>query len=185
MLLWQGCTKVQDVRVFNCKRCKILVFICRRCDCGNVYCAKGCAEFARREYLRKSGSKYQQTPTGALKHAARQKAYRERQAKKVTHQGPPQSLFCGTDDVLTGHNARETRIVEANNDNDVTATNCSEKSSSQGAIETSIITLRLSPMPARSYETTIYSSESPKVLCQFCGCWCLNKGRKEFIRRRS
>lgn len=73
-------------RLFNCARCACQVLICSHCDHGQIYCAGGCAEQARRDSLRQAGQRYQASRQGQLKHAARQARYRERQ-QKVTHQG--------------------------------------------------------------------------------------------------
>lgn len=77
-------------RLFNCARCRLQVRLCSRCDRGQVYCLEGCAAIARRECLRRAGRRYQQTHRGAMHHAARQRAYRLRLARrleKVTHHG--------------------------------------------------------------------------------------------------
>jgi len=74
-------------RLYNCARCAQQVRICRPCDRGNLYCAGGCARLRRRESLRRAGRRYQLSFRGACHHAARQRAWRARQADKVTHQG--------------------------------------------------------------------------------------------------
>jgi hypothetical protein len=74
-------------RLYNCARCAQQVRICRNCDRGNRYCAAGCARERRRESLRRACSRYQRTYRGACKHAARQRAWRERHVQKVTHHG--------------------------------------------------------------------------------------------------
>jgi hypothetical protein len=74
-------------RLYSCARCAKQVRICRNCDRGNRYCAQECARIRRRESLRRACRRYQQSYRGACKHAARQRAWRERRAQKVTHQG--------------------------------------------------------------------------------------------------
>lgn len=74
-----------DYRLFNCQCCQRQVRICRGCDYGNVYCSKTCSRRGRRDSLRSAGARYQRTPHGARRHAARQSAWRERQRHKVTH----------------------------------------------------------------------------------------------------
>jgi len=71
-------------RLFNCARCRRQVRICQRCDHGQIYCWGACGAIRRRETLRRAGARYQRTLRGACKHAARQHAYRERRAQKVT-----------------------------------------------------------------------------------------------------
>jgi len=68
----------ESARLYSCARCRVQVRICRRCDRGNVYCGNGCARAQRREGVRRAGSRYQRTPRGARRHAARQRAWRER-----------------------------------------------------------------------------------------------------------
>ena len=74
-------------RLYSCGRCAGQVRICCDCDRGNRYCAGECAPIRRRESLRRAGERYQLSYRGACRHAARQSAWRERQARKVTHQG--------------------------------------------------------------------------------------------------
>lgn len=80
-----------SARIFFCANleCRQLAIICRSCDRGNRYCSNKCACLARRKAQRRASSKYQQSSTGRLHHAARQEAYRRRQLEKVTHQGSP------------------------------------------------------------------------------------------------
>lgn len=74
-------------RLYSCGRCEKQVRICRDCDRGNRYCADECAQIRRRDSLRRAAERYQQSYRGACKHAARQCAWRWRDAQKVTHQG--------------------------------------------------------------------------------------------------
>lgn len=75
-----------NARLYHCARCHCQVIICSLCDRGNIYCC-ACARLARRQSLRAAGQRYQNTHQGKLKHAARQRCYRQRQKEKVTHQG--------------------------------------------------------------------------------------------------
>jgi len=77
----------QTYRLYNCRLCAVQVRICRNCDHGNVYCAGGCAQIARRESTQRAGEIYQLGRSGASNHAARQHTFRERQTQIVTHQG--------------------------------------------------------------------------------------------------
>ena len=74
-------------RLYSCARCAEQVRICCECDRGNRYCAGECAEIRRVESVRRAGERYQSSPRGACRHAARQSAWCARQAQKVTHQG--------------------------------------------------------------------------------------------------
>jgi transposase len=63
-------------RLFLCARCRAQVFICRRCDRGQIYCASGCAQAARRVSLREAAQRYQHSRRGRLAHAQRARRYR-------------------------------------------------------------------------------------------------------------
>ena len=78
----------RTARHYLCARCRTAVLICSHCDRGQRYCAGDCAERAREESIFAAGQRYQHSRLGRIKHAARQRCYRERQTK-VTHQGSP------------------------------------------------------------------------------------------------
>jgi hypothetical protein len=86
----------ETYRLFSCGRCACQVRICRDCDHGNRYCAGECAAVRRRESLHRAGARYQCSYRGASRHAARQSAWRERQAQKVTHHGSVPPAVAGT-----------------------------------------------------------------------------------------
>ena len=75
-----------SARLFHCARCHCQVILCRRCDRGHVYCARGCARQARRDSLQRAGARYRATRRGRLNNALRQRRFRARQ-QKVTHHG--------------------------------------------------------------------------------------------------
>ncbi len=77
----------EDSRLFKCRRCGVRVRICRSCDHGNVYCAKGCSEEGRRESVGRAGRKHQKSDKGRIAHKVRQQKYLERKEQKMTHQG--------------------------------------------------------------------------------------------------
>jgi hypothetical protein len=73
-----------------------MVVICRSCDRGNVYCGSVCSKLARYCSLQASNNRYQSSRKGRLKHAARQKRYREHRlsiCKKVTDQTSQKKHF--------------------------------------------------------------------------------------------
>ena len=82
-------------RLFNCAFCGHQVVLCRRCDCGHIYCSPHCSGRARRRSVRLAGLRYQNSRRGRHKHAERQRRYRERcrvrnpaapaSMQKVTH----------------------------------------------------------------------------------------------------
>jgi hypothetical protein len=88
-VLRAGCMGASEAtyRLYSCGCCARQVRICCDCDRGNRYCATGCARTRRRESLHRAGERYQLGYRGACRHAARQRAWRARQAQKVTHQG--------------------------------------------------------------------------------------------------
>jgi hypothetical protein len=75
-------------RLFLCARCRAQVLVCSHCDRGQIYCAQGCAQTARRAAQRAAGRRYQASRRGRVSHAARAARYRARQ-NNVTHQGSP------------------------------------------------------------------------------------------------
>lgn len=77
-------------RLYQCARCRAQTVICRCCDRGNLYCPE-CALPAYQDARRRASRRYQNSQQGRLKHAARQRRYRERQAAKVTHSGSPET----------------------------------------------------------------------------------------------
>ena len=74
-------------RLYNCALCHQQVIICSHCDRGNIYCADGCAQYARTHKQKAASKRYQSSPRGRQCHARRQRQYRQRQQGKVTHQG--------------------------------------------------------------------------------------------------
>lgn len=75
-----------NYRLYNCRRCGVLVEICTPCDHGNIYCTGECSRIRRLESLRRASARYQHTRRGAVRHAARQRDWRAHHPK-VTHQG--------------------------------------------------------------------------------------------------
>jgi len=80
-------TKEKTYRLYSCARCAKQVRICRECDRGNLYCAGECAQIRRHESARRATQRFQLSHRGACLHAARQRAWRQRESQKVTHQG--------------------------------------------------------------------------------------------------
>jgi hypothetical protein len=81
-------TDARSARLFLCAGCRMQVLICSCCDRGQIYCAEGCAQRVRRRSQQCAGQRYQNSPAGRRRHAARQGRYRARD-KKVTHHGSP------------------------------------------------------------------------------------------------
>ena len=67
-------------RLFNCKRCRSQVIICRSCDRGQVYCSKACSARSRTERRREARARYRRTEKGRETGRRRQRRYRIRLA---------------------------------------------------------------------------------------------------------
>lgn len=76
-------------RLYNCARCHMLVIICSPCDHNNIYCGSTCSLAARVQSCYLASCRYQHTLRGRKKNAERQRRYRERVRKKVTHHTSP------------------------------------------------------------------------------------------------
>jgi hypothetical protein len=74
-------------RLYYCVLCHAQAVIGSCCDRGQIYCSHNCSKIARFKSCREAKKRYQLTPWGKSKHAARQKRYRMRQKQKVTDQG--------------------------------------------------------------------------------------------------
>jgi hypothetical protein len=80
-----------SARLYHCARCHCQVMVCRRCDRGHVYCAKGCAQQARRDSLQRAGARYRSSRRGRLNNAERQRRFRARHQKVTHHRSVPQA----------------------------------------------------------------------------------------------
>ena len=94
--------QIESHRLASCIRrdCHRLFAICRKCGGNRFYCSRSCAALARARRVLEAGQRYQQTPRGRVRHAARQARYRERLRARVTHQSlvaaePPAQVFGG------------------------------------------------------------------------------------------
>jgi len=74
-------------RLYSCALCHAQAVICTYCDRGHIYCSKKCSQAVRIKSCREAETRYQLTPGGRRKHAARQKRYRMRLKEKVTDHG--------------------------------------------------------------------------------------------------
>lgn len=68
-----------------CARCRQAVLVCSACDSRRIYCSSDCSEIRRQESLKQARKRYQNSPIGALKHAARQSRYRARKKIVTDH----------------------------------------------------------------------------------------------------
>ena len=103
-----------NARLYHCVRCHRHVIICSHCDHGNIYCGT-CAPLARQASLRAADQRYQNTTQGKLKHAERQRRYRERHTeneKKVTDHTSLEDTHALS--LQTKKNKPENRLSETN-----------------------------------------------------------------------
>jgi hypothetical protein len=165
------CEQLGALRLYRCQSCGRVALICSRCDRGQLYCAAGCAQQARRASLRRAGKKYQQTKGGKRKHAARMDQYRREQTQKVTHQGPP------PDGVSISTSQSGASLLPAKKDSDVP--------------QQSVLVLPpplVPPQPSPVCAPILPSAKAPagetapgrEHTCHFCGCT-----RSRLIRRDS
>jgi len=73
--------------------CRRQFALCRRCDRGDRYCSRACAQHARRATLHAAGRRYQQSWRGRVRHAARQARYRGRREKVTQQTSQPTPRF--------------------------------------------------------------------------------------------
>ena len=85
-----GHDDASSARLFICAGCRAQSLICSCCDRGQIYCAGGCGQLARRRSQRAAGARYQTSRHGRRAHAERARRYRARR-EKVTHHGSPPS----------------------------------------------------------------------------------------------
>jgi len=78
-----------SARLYNCARCHALITICSPCDRNNIYCGSTCSRTARQKSCSMASQRYQKSHRGRMKHAERQRHYRRRQNKIVTHHSSP------------------------------------------------------------------------------------------------
>src|SRR5487761_2690706 len=75
-------------RLFLCAGCRRQVMVCSCCDRGQIYCAGGSVEHARRRTVQQAGRRYQASHRGRRMHVAQIGRWRARR-EKVTHHGSP------------------------------------------------------------------------------------------------
>jgi hypothetical protein len=149
----------QTYRLYSCERCAEQVRICRGCDRGNRYCAGECAGVRRRESLRRAARRYQGSYRGAYAHAARQRAWRERQTQEVTHQGSLLSL----DTLIVAVSSTQTTTQGTHAD--IASVEPRTQAHSGGELA---ITLALAH-PRRHARWPAHRTAVPRLRCSVCG----------------
>ena len=141
-------------RLFLCARCLAQVAICSWCDFGQRYCAEGCSRESLLERWCEASCRYQATPKGRRRHAARQARYRARQS------GSGVEPVCASVDADTA---------------------ATQKVTHKGSLPApGHRTLRRMSVVRRSRR----GEAPAAVLCSFCGEACEPYARRDFLRRR-
>lgn len=190
---------MQDARRFNCARCHIQVFICRRCDRGNIYCPT-CAVLARKESLGRAGSKYQSTVKGKANHAARQQEYLIRKEQKASTaplpcpsitKATPQTIDnlrlevnpeyrCALDSNPLNMKPQTTKMTHQGSDSTLIATK----------LVTQTMTVQLHSQNTQEepdaqlhamYHSPSIQTDADAVVCHFCGTCCSPFLRLDFL----
>src|SRR6188474_34773 len=82
-------------RELRCERCEAVLYMCRDCDTGQVYCPGTCSVIATRTRRRTAKRRYRGTFQGARTHAAAE-ARRRGRAKIVGHRAQQEVAPAGT-----------------------------------------------------------------------------------------
>jgi len=165
------CEQLGALRLYRCQSCGQVALICSRCDRGQLYCAAGCAQQARRASLRRAGKRYQQTKGGKHKHAARMDQYRREQKQKVTHQGPP------PDGVWIPTSQSGASLLPAQEVSDVPRPSVPVLPPALGPPKPSPVCV---PLPPAAKVSPGEGAPGREHACHFCGCT-----RSALIRRDS
>jgi hypothetical protein len=80
-----ACADDVSCRMFLCGCCRSQVFVCRKCDRGQIYCIETCSQKARHDRQREARRRYQATPRGRAMHAERNRRYRARMRCVTDH----------------------------------------------------------------------------------------------------
>jgi hypothetical protein len=144
-------------RLYGCVRCGCQVVVCSCCDRGQIYCNDDCSAQARRQTLHAAGQRWQGTPRGRRKHAARMARYRAKLAK-------------GSDGIGVGmaDEGRPREIVTHHG------------SPSPGADD--LLAPDATAMPRDDASPTELSGRA-MTHCHWCGRCCLSPLRRGFLRR--
>lgn len=165
----------QDYRQFDCARCQDPVRICSHCDRGQRYCARGCAEEARRESVRAAGRRYRTTFRGRQLGAARQAKFRQRQDLKRQLTAIKEQL------ALSGAPDSQESLVRfpalAKK-----VTHQGSQSASEGS-KLGAGTSAESRNDDRAHRIPVVAS-GDTVVCHFCGARCRPIARSGPLRRR-
>jgi hypothetical protein len=155
----------RSARIYSCARCNCIVIICSQCDRGNIYCAGECAAQARQEKQAKAQKSYQSTPEGRRLHALHQRAYRQRQLEKVTHQSSQPLLPY---DVLVTPSKEET-TQEKPSSREPEVPPMADDVSNEASDVTGAATV----------------AGKSDLYCHFCGCRCCEALRWAFLYRQN
>lgn len=63
----------------SCAHCRLIFYICRPCDRGQIYCSLRCRQAGAAKSRRRANRRHQRSPEGRLDHRDRQRRWRQRQ----------------------------------------------------------------------------------------------------------
>ena len=91
----------RPARLFLCALCRPQVLLCSHCDRGQRYCSPACASASRCGQRRAAAQRYQRSPGGRRKHAARSAGWRQRQRQRMLQQGGAVDVALGATNKVT------------------------------------------------------------------------------------
>lgn len=150
--------------------CRRQVRVCSRCDHGQIYCSGECGRANRSASIREASRRYQKTPKGASNHARREKSRRARQQSTVTHQGSPQEAAVREDHEMASVAVTATAPAVA-------------EVVDEGFQDMEANLLVDMPLGEARGPISSWRSESHHQ-CDFCGRYCGNLSRVDFLQRR-
>ena len=121
----------------------------------------GCAQIRRRESLRRAGERYQRSYRGACAHAARQRAWRERQTQEVTHHG---SRLQRRARVTVASQPRSRPSIQQGTHADTAAVEPQAHSGCELAVRLELADLRMHARGAAAHDARM-----PRLRCSVCG----------------
>lgn len=70
------------LRTTGCRECGGLVYVCKECAAGQLYCGPLCRQAARRRQTREANRRYLDTEAGRQRNRERQRRFRERNSRR-------------------------------------------------------------------------------------------------------
>ena len=140
-----------SVRAFRCANCHVRCRICTRCDRGQRTCSEKCRKERELQLQRERNRRHQQTANGRRNNSARQKRFRNRDLFTVTYGGSSPPHTEGEHPHSDELSVRE------------------------------VTSPMLAPQFEEFIDESLDQSESPNLLCSFCGEPCSPFERLDFL----